>query len=363
RGDLSTKQLMEIMEACQIIFEPEQGVSDPNIRWLWPYYEMEYNCGLADLNLTMSRMETLISEAIPDRYDDSGTYANVQLPIYYGRMIRNNIQLRDRHHLTFLDHAYRRMMNYILTYPQEKINGAFYYTLTLIVSDYYECDQVMSYKEVSTKMMRRFIGFEYIKSQKISSLLKCCCGYIFDCDERFFDDIPFIYEIKDREEKRKALISYNEDCGLYFDYGLLKMHIERTRFTRDFFEREYEIYKLHTLSAYIDLKERESTKIFADICLGHHRWYNGHDGYPDEYVRSDSPYRQMCDLLSVVIWLNSNYHGDIKECIERIGRYEGRRFSPLISDFFRDEKLQKELTAILDKDEEVYYRELFTQIK
>ena len=56
-GGLSKEELAAVLESCQAVFQPEQGVENPNIRWLWPYYEMEYNCGFASLWTNRDRID------------------------------------------------------------------------------------------------------------------------------------------------------------------------------------------------------------------------------------------------------------------------------------------------------------------
>ena len=60
KGDLSKQELELILESCYEVFKPEADAQNPDIRWLWPYYEMEYSCGFVDLETTLGRMEHLI---------------------------------------------------------------------------------------------------------------------------------------------------------------------------------------------------------------------------------------------------------------------------------------------------------------
>ena len=40
KGDLSKQELEAIFESCYEVFKPEESAQNPDIRWLWPYYEM-----------------------------------------------------------------------------------------------------------------------------------------------------------------------------------------------------------------------------------------------------------------------------------------------------------------------------------
>ena len=125
------------------------------------------------------------------------------------------------------------------------------------------------------------------------------------------------------------------------------MNMERLTHTRNLLDREYEIYKLHTISGHDDLSERESTKIYADCAYGHHSWYNGSGGYPDSYVRSESPYRQMTDVVALVSYLVENYDDskDIRELIDK----EKRRFSPILTAIIMDEEHLQTVIDLLNQ--------------
>jgi hypothetical protein len=120
------------------------------VRWLWPYYEMQYSCGFASLETTLARMEELISSASKDRHDTSGLYAAVQLPIYYGRLLRDNPQAARREKKeAFLKDAYQIMMETVLSVPVTEMDDYFYYVLNLIITDYYEIPGVETYRSVT----------------------------------------------------------------------------------------------------------------------------------------------------------------------------------------------------------------------
>ncbi|MBQ1482958.1 MAG: hypothetical protein IIZ28_05235 [Erysipelotrichaceae bacterium] len=363
RGDFSNEELALIMEACQIIFEPEKGVDNPNIRWLWPYYEMEYNLGLADLKQTLTRMEKLILSTNYDQYDESGLYANVQLPLYYGRLLKNNPQFLEKERYTaFLKDAYEKMMKTLMSLPRENMDEYFSYIFALLANSYFETAGVPTYFDTMKKLISRYTGEYYIKARRFGEILTLYCKTILESDPSFFDELPFLHEMKDRDEKKKALYAYAMDCGLFYDFGLIPMNMDKTLSSRSLFEREDEIYTLHTDIGCSSLKERASTRRFADIALGHHRSYDENDGYPNEYVRLDSPYRRFCDLVCVVSYLEKHYEQDIDAVCVDILSQARTVFSPLIASYLEEEDFRRQIEEILTGERKGYYRELYDQL-
>ena len=363
KGDLSSQELMEVLEACQIVFRPEAHNQTPNVRWLWPYYEMEYSCGFADLSTTLARMERLIESVSYDQYDISGLYANVQLPIYYGRLMQENPSIREKKSCAeFLSRSFRKMMKTLLSFPMEQFGDFFLYDLILVISDYYEMDGVPTYREITTLLMQKFAGDLYIRSRRVGDLLRILSLYLYSREPAFFDDIPFLKAITDDAEKKKALEEYALLCGLYHDFGLMKLNLERLQNSRFLFEREDAIHQLHTASGYDDLIARQSTRDFADIALGHHGWYNGSGGYPAEYIRLKSSCRAMTDLVSVAVYLDDNGKEDLEKAIQEVQALQGKRFSPLITADLNDEELRKSLEEVLQNGDRPYFEEFFQEL-
>ena len=362
KGDLSNEELALVMEACQIIFEPEKDNDTPNIRWLWPYYEMEYSCGFADLKTTLQRMEKLIDEAPTDQYDESGLYGNAQLPIYYGRLLKSNPQLLDKpRYQQFLKHAYDKMLNYLLSYPNEKIDEFYFYDITLLVYSYLEHDCVDSFYDVTRRLMGRIFGSDYVTYRKAGEIISLLCETIYRNEKDYFDDITFLKAIEDEDQKKEALLQYASSCGMFYNFGLVSMNMSRITNNRNLFDSESEIYSLHCELGYDTLITRNSTKIFADIALGHHAYYDENGGYPQSYVRYESEYRRMSDIVAIADRFIIDNTGDINELASRIKAKAGTIYSPLVCSYL-DQDLIKKIETILKDESREYYRELFELI-
>ncbi len=363
KGGLSPEELAAIFDSCHVVFTPESDTDTPNVRWLWPYYEMEYTCGFVDLNTTLDRMEKLIRETSYEQYDVSGLYGAVQLPAYYGRLLRNNPDVPHRaKRLAFLREAYDKMMSALLTCPTEKHNDFFHYLLILVISDYYETEGTESYRSITQKLMKRVAGPLYLHSLLVGKILQLLAETVTEQTPGFFDDIPFLRAITDAGEKKTALQDYALLCGLYHDFGLIKMNMDRIRQTRNLLESEHQMYVLHTESGYADLKERPSTADFADIARGHHRWYNGTGGYPAEYVRTASPYRQMTDAVAIADHLSRISVEAAADVSTPLFSDSRREFSPVLTAVCEEPAFRAGLLALLS-DPQTLYRSAYDAIQ
>lgn len=351
------------MEACQVVFEPEKDNPNPNIRWLWPYYEMEYNLGLSSVEETLSRMEKLILSMNYDRYDESGLYANVQLPIYYGRLLKANPQLLEKQRYTgFLKEAYDKMMKTLMSLPSENMDEYFSYIFSLLANSYFETKGVERYADIMKKIIGRYTGDYYIRSRQVGDILALYCEKVLESEPRFFDEMPVLKDLEDDKTKKEVLLSYARDAGLFYNFGVIPMNLEKIMMSRHLFQREDEIYTLHTDIGYHCLQERESTARFADVALGHHKHYEG-EGYPQEYKRLDSPYRRFTDLAAIVSYLQVHEDEDIDELCASIQKQSRTIFSPILTSYLDDKDLRKQIKTILTVEKRKYYQELYDQLQ
>jgi len=364
KSNLSKEEIALVLDACYEIFKPEQFSQNQSIRWVWPYYDMEYNCGYADLDTTLKRLVKLIDSTPYDRYDESGLYGNVQLATILGQLLREHpILLNNEDNIRFLDKAYKKMLKCLISCPPEKFEDNFFFIVDVAITNFHEVEGCLSYKELASHIMKRFSGDLFIRSRKAGDIMKIFCNELLKKDPSFFDDIPFISQISDADKKKSVILDYAATCGLFSDFGLIKMNLERTMKTRNLFEDEKEAYEVHTISGHDDLKKRKSTERYADIAYGCYRWYDGTDGYPKEYVRNKSNYRQMVDVAAAALYMTDSYNGDIESLAKEMLSLSRKRFSPMVVSCLLDDTLKQSIDHILGGDDTSYYKELYDALK
>lgn len=361
KSSLTKEEIAAVLDSCYEVFREEEGAANPSVRWLWPYYDMEYSCGYVSLEETVDRLEGLIAGTPFDQYDMPGFYGNVELAIEYGSFLRRYPALaEDPRRIQFLGEAYRKMMRTLMTNPPDQYDDYFIYALAKVYTDFYEADGLITYREVIEKLMPRYSGECYVRCRTAGDMMKVLARALLASDPAFFDDIPAIAEIADPVRKKEETLRFAGDCGLYHNFGLCKMGVERLENTRPVFESENLRIRLHTLSGYDDLRARPSTAMFADTARGHHSSYSGGEEDPSGYVRMESPYRKMTDVCAIVSRLMEGDNRDgVREQVRAMTPKEKSRFSPPVLACLSDPALCRDLDELLNGDGEEYYREIY----
>ena len=363
--DLTKEEIAAVLDSCYEVFRQEDGAADPSVRWLWPYYDMEYNCGYVTLNETLDRLERLILSTPADRYDMAGLYGNVELAVEYGMILERNPDLReDAHRVAFLEKAYLKMVDTLKSFPPERFDDLLVHSLVKVCSDFYEADGLITYREVTKLLMARYAGELYVHARIMGNLMAAFCRSILRQDPGFFDDIPLFAELSDPQKKEEKLVEFAQDCGLYHDFGLFQMNVERLKQTRPLFEGEDRRIRLHTVSGYDDLRRRKSTELFADIARGHHSSYAESEEDPSGYVRIRSQYRKITDVAVLSEWLAEHLEGpvSVEKSLLALSKMERNRFSPPVLSYLEDADLRREINGILCGDGKEYYSEIFLQL-
>ncbi len=99
------------------------------------------------------------------------------------------------------------------------------------------------------------------------------------------------------------------------------------------------------------------------MAFGHHRWYDGTKGYPKEYIRTNSDYRQMVDVAASSVYKIENYNGNIDDLSEKMLSLAHKQFSPMVVSCLMDKDIKEEINRILSEDDRIYYKELYEELK
>lgn len=369
---MSPQDMEAIMESVYIVYhrqiqEAREQHKRPPVRSAFNYSVIEYYCGIISLDQLLRRTEDLLDDADPADFSPAGMYAIASLPAFYSQYLQ---QFPDRvpPRKEYLDHLYRRMLNYVDACPQELGEGRLFLYLRQLSFTYVETDSGIPYGELLQKLLLRFATEVYLHSLVVAEGAQVLCGIILEDDPGFFDDIDFISSISDPGEKRRAVLDFAGGCGLFHDVGKISVIELFSRTARQWFEEEYEMARLHTLAGETLLAPRPSTSRYAAAALGHHVWYDGSRGYPGAYRRLECPVRQMVDVIALVDWLEAStsatqmYSGPeqtLEAAVQTAVQLEGRRFSPLLTARLRDAGVVERLRLAFETGKQNAYRRIY----
>lgn len=148
----------------------------------------------------------------------------------------------------------------------------------------------------------------------------------------------------------KECLDFIYQAALYHDIGKNGIISVVNNDYRPLTDEEFSIIKTHPALGAELLKIAPSLyEKFHDTTLGHHKWYNGKGGYPEDFDNTKSPKRILIDIITLSDCMQA--------ATERVGRNykDGKTFDMVMEEFRRDAgtKYNPDLVNFIDAHEDV----------
>lgn len=172
---------------------------------------------------------------------------------------------------------------------------------------------------------------------------------------------------KSVKKHKKDIVAFAREAALYHDLGKNSMIPVVDNDYRPITNLEFSIIKQHPEKGLKYLKLDPRLEKYHDTTLGHHKWYNGKGGYPDNFDNTKSPFRIMIDIITLSDCMQAatehvgrNYKGEktFNTVMTEFRRDAGTRYNPdLVKHIDANPKLAEKLTDLLDDGwVEIYYK-------
>ncbi len=141
-------------------------------------------------------------------------------------------------------------------------------------------------------------------------------------------------------------------ASLIHDVGKLRLAPVVTNEYRPFTPHERELMRLHPKIGASILSVDTVFKPYLDIVLGHHKWHDGSQGYPESFDNTASPLYSIIDIVTIA------------DCLEAATDKIGRNYSRVkhFDDIFRSMRAEggtrynKEILNMIARHRDIYSR-------
>lgn len=148
----------------------------------------------------------------------------------------------------------------------------------------------------------------------------------------------------------KECLDFIYEAAFYHDIGKNGIISTVNNDYRPLADEEYAIVKTHPALGAELLKIAPSLyEKYHDTTLGHHKWYNGKGGYPEDFDNTKSPKRILIDIITLSDCMQA--------ATERVGRNykEGKTFDMVMEEFRKGAgtKYNPDLVKFIDAHDDV----------
>ena len=190
----------------------------------------------------------------------------------------------------------------------------------------------------------------YVHSLNVAKISDVLVEGVLKYNPQLFVGVLGNQTVQDVKKNKKKLATFVHQAAIYHDMGKVSVAVLLNKGYRPLLPDENQLMRKHPEFGMRYLDQTPSLSQFKDIAMGHHKWYDGKGGYPENFDNTQSPIRIFIDLIALA--------GRIQECGEQCVRYEGHA-NPLVA---KMETLRKgagtkynpDLVALIDQHKDIY---------
>lgn len=373
-GTSDPQILREVMESAQFIREQQlesarkRGVK-PLVRWQMVYEAAEYHCGIQPLTDLLQSFEEIYLARDKKDYSEDGIYCNVFIPALYADYLQRHEELRIKKE-PVLSHMYRGVVKYARSMPGNELDETLQNHLISCLLSFVEYPGGLSRKEFLLKLVVCRNPDAYVLLRMVAQISEMMTAKALrECPEVLLGvlDCGSVDELRRREAE---ICQFAFDSGMLHDVGMLVFSNMMRRIGRSWLQEEKEMYQHHVYAGESMLVQSESTRLYAPIALGHHRFFNSKGGYPDEYDREANPNRAMTDIVGGAALLvhlidDMAYRNrdslTLDQALEQVRRESGGNVAPFVAGLLLD--MRPELEEYLKGGQLRAYEEAFRLLR
>lgn len=285
------------------------------------------------------------------------------MPLFQPELFRGAVQ----YHPEWMAGLKENVCWYYTGFPR---NGNKAYVDRLITNDimqviaYYSKEEVMDLYE-KVLLIRQSATEIHIRG--VAKLVKEIAEPMITRHPEYGIGILGITTAKEAYLRKEEILDFLQQCAMQHDRGKVFISTTVNMQLRKLTELEWQAIKMHTTYGLEGGEQYTGLKKYYNVILGHHKYYNGKGGYPEEFDNVSCPDKFAIDLITICDCLDAatdalgrNYTNSktVVQVLQELEEGSGSKYSPEIVEFIKSEPgLLKCLEEITSKGrEETYYK-------
>ena len=321
-----------------------------------------YLAGEIDVQTYRNELRALTEGIRNHIYDADEMQLHTSVPIEYILTLDpNNIRAEDAEALTGF---YKRLLRYIHRMPKLGHLSFLLSELTFLLEHFIEVDGI-DFETMCMELLAAIHPPTYVHSMSVADLSVCLAKHLFQRHPEMFVHTPGYPD-------EESVLEHVRHAAACHDIG--KLFIVETIITygRPLHDIEFDWIRSHPEAGAALLSKHKKTRAYAEVALGHQRWYDGKGGYPECYRPEEATDQLVVDLVTCADCLDAATDNvgrsykkgkTLDEFMEELKEGSGTRYAPFLLELFEDETVCQELASILDAGRDDKYRHTFTLLE
>ena len=244
--------------------------------------------------------------------------------------------------------------------------------MTIYLRHYIEVPGGISFQDACLQIMAAMHPPTYVHTLNVATITTYLAEKLIDRDRSLFVGIAGTTNEADVVGKKAEILEFIHNGALLHDIGKLLIQETIMTYGRNLIDSEWELIKAHTLVGAELLQRFPDTAEYAEMALGHHRWFNDSMGYPEEFRTEDSKYRTAIALLEAADCMDAATDSigrsykqgkTLDEYIDELREGSGTRYAPYVVELCEDPTVREELQKLLTEGRDENYRKTYHLLK
>nr|MCR5338349.1 HD domain-containing protein [Lachnospiraceae bacterium] len=307
-----------------------------------------------------------------DRADFSGggNYTNLIIPLEIILVFKTRrLKASDQR---LVKKLYQNISEYMFHMPNA---GALSFAMEYfseVVHNFIEIPGGITFEDFALQSLAALHPPTYIHSQMVGQISTCLCSYLIDMKPDLLAGVLGCKNADEVKKNREGILAYTYHAAICHDFGKIPIIDTIFVYGRKLLDDEFSIIKTHPKMGYEMLSKYESTRAYAEVALGHHRFYDDSKGYPSEFSTSNSPVKPIIDIVLCADCMDAatdsvgrsyNKGKTIDDYVREVREGSGTRYAPWLSELFENEEVRNDMDYLLNTGREETYRDTYNLLK
>ena len=326
---------------------------------------IDFQLGRIDFQSLISFYQEQAASCDMQRYDFMSADSNL-LPIVFLTWMCREHPERIPECQDFMRREQRRTFEYI---KGARDQGA-YHTLqrfsSYILADYVEVNGGISFHDYYENILIATQPTLYVHCDMTARISRCILDALYRNAPELLLGCCDCETIEELDRSIDQIRDYLTQCCFFHDTGKMFFMDTISLYNRMLFPGEFELIKVHPAMGWSVLRNRPSTRPYAEAALYHHKWYDDKGGYPDDVSYSGVENAILYQIITCADCIDAatdsvgrTYSAGktMQDMAADMRVNAGRMFNPALVQLFEDPELFQQVeTLITATREQMYYR-------
>ena len=308
----------------------------------------------------------------PGSYTTGAYYTNLHTPAEIISLLgasQNAISEKEKALLTSI---YKDVLSYAFYMPNDTAMLSFLDIFYRIIEVFVELPSSITFEDMMLQSMAAMHPPTYVHSQMVGKITECLCTHLVRLMPERLIGVCGTNTLEEVQEKQGEIIQFAYHAALCHDCGKLSIIDVVFIYGRRLLDMEFDLIKTHPKTGYDLLKRHASTRDYAEVALGHHKWYDDSRGYPEDFATKDSPAKPIIDIVLCADCLDAatdtvgrsySRGKSLDAFTEELKEGQNERYAPWLLDLFSDEAVKKDIRYLLGEGRQQKYSDIYYLLK